>query len=90
MFKRDPVKRIEMTGEARLARSDENLLPWMHERLDVLGYAPEVSAVIDGDELFVRACLSLMPVEAQEPGWADQVLKEAIEWARDDPRLVVP
>lgn len=90
VFQRPPVKRIEMTGEARLTRAEEKLLPWMTERLDVLGYNPAVTAFYEGETLVVRACLSLMPVEAEEQGWATQVVAEAIEWAKGDPRLVTP
>lgn len=86
MFQREPVKRIEMTGEVRIPADQENLLPWMTERLVVLDYNPEVKVVRDGEELVVRCALSLMPVEAIEPEWAAGVVREAIEWAKDDPR----
>lgn len=88
MFERPPVKRIETTAEARLARADENLLPWVTERLDVLGYNPAVVAFYEGEALVVRICMALMPMEASEKGWAELVLSEAIAWARTDPRLV--
>ncbi len=88
VFQRPPVKRIEVTAEVRLTRAEEKLLPWLAERLDVLGYNPEVVAFYDGEELVVRACMALMPAEAAEPAWADKVLVEAVEWARGDPRLV--
>lgn len=87
VFQRPPVKRIETTAEVRLTRAEEKLLPWLTERLVVLDYNPEVVAFYDGETLVVRACLALMPVEAEEPGWATQVLSEAVEWARGDPRL---
>jgi hypothetical protein len=90
VFQRPPVKRIEQTAEVRLGRAEEKLLPWMTERLDVLGYNPAVTAFYEGETLVVRACLSLMPVEAQEQGWATQVVAEAVEWAKSDPRLVTP
>lgn len=86
VFQRESVKRIEMTGEVRIPADQENLLPWMTERLVVLDYNPEVKVVRDGEELVVRCALSLMPVEAIEPEWAAGVVREAIEWAKDDPR----
>lgn len=88
VFSRPPVKRIETTAEVRLSRQDEPLLPWMTERLVVLDYNPEVAAFYEGETLVVRVCLALMPVEAEVPGWADQVVAEAVEWAKGDPRLV--
>lgn len=88
MFARTPVKRVEMTGTIRLSLGDEDLIPWMTERLELLRYFPEVTLAVDGDDLLVQCCLSLMPVEAAEKGWADQVVAQAVEWARGDPRLV--
>lgn len=88
VFARTPMKRVEMTGTIRLSLGDEDLIPWMTERLEVLRYFPMVTLAVDGDDLLVRCCLSLMPVEAAEKGWADQVVAEAVEWARGDPRLV--
>jgi hypothetical protein len=90
VFQRPPVKRIEKRAEARIPADAEPLLPWMTERLVVLDYNPEVKVVRDGDELVVRVCLSLMPAEAAEPGWAKKMLLDAIEWAKGDPRLVAP
>jgi hypothetical protein len=87
VFSRPPVKRTIVTGEARLALSDEKLLPWMTERLVVLDYDPDVKAFRDGGVLVVRCALALMPSEVAEKGWADQVVAEAVEWARGDPRL---
>ena len=87
VFERPPVKRIERTAETRLTRAEEKLLPWMTERLDVLGYNPAVVAFYEGEELVVRACLALMPVEAAETGWEDHVLAQAVEWARGDCRV---
>lgn len=90
VFQREPVKRIEMTGEVVVPADQEPMLPWMTERLVVLGYNPEVKVLRRGNELVIRCALALMPTEAKETGWADGVVREAIEWAKGDPRLVSP
>lgn len=89
MFAKEPAKRVEMTGEARLSLGDEEIVPWVTERLEALRYFPAVTLLVDGDDLVYRCGLSLMPVEAAEPGWPDRVVAEAVAWVRqEDPRLV--